>query len=321
MRSFHRSSAAALAVGAAVLAAAGCASAAATAPASTPATVPAGLTSTSSPSAGTPEQQAEANAAVLLKAFTPPAGARREASSPVPSSPVSSGPQGGSPEDADVVTRTAWWLAPGTPLQLLAWEAARTGGGYHRYGTGMNGPGVYNESFAVPAVPGLFDERDLTVSAVAAGHGQSAIRVDALVDWIPLRAPGDTVPAGARVAVLTETRDAAGKGKAPVVATKTVTTGREVAALAAYLNHLPVNVPGQSFNCPGFGNGNLTVSFRARPGGPALAQASASLSGCGFLAYTMPGHPPAGLGEAEAGDGLLTEVNHVTGLHWKLPAG
>jgi hypothetical protein len=33
----------------------------------------------------------------------------------------------------------------------------------------------------------------------------------------------------------------------------------------------------------------------------------------------MPGHPPTGLGEAEAGLSLLAEVNHVTGSHWKVP--
>jgi hypothetical protein len=33
----------------------------------------------------------------------------------------------------------------------------------------------------------------------------------------------------------------------------------------------------------------------------------------------MPGQRPAGLGEAEAGGSLLAAVNHVTGLHWKVP--
>jgi hypothetical protein len=220
-----------------VLAAAGCASAAPVLP--------------SPPATSTPQQQAETDAARLLTAFTPPAGAKWEPNSPVPSSSLSSGPQGGSPEDADVVTRTAWWLAPGDPQQLLRWEAAHMGDGYHREGTGQNGPGIYNTFYPVPAVAGLFDERQLTVSAVAAGYGKAAIRVDSLVDWIPARTPGDTVPAAARVAV--------------------------------------------------------------------LAQASASLGGCEFLSYAMPGRRPTGLGKADAGGDLLTEINHVAGLHWKIP--
>jgi hypothetical protein len=281
---------------------------------------PAGLTSAARPAKGTPKQQAEANAAQLVKAFVPPPGARQTPRSPVPSSPLSAGPQGGSPEDEDVVTATGWWLVPGGPQKLLSWETKHLIARYPLYGTGMNGPGIYNESFSVSPVPGLFDERDLTVSASAAGHGQVAIRVDALVDWIPIRAAGDTVPASAQVAVLTETGDASGRGKPPVVASKMLTNAKQVTALAAYLNRLPVNVPGKNFNCPGFGNGGgLTISFLARLGGPALSQASASLSGCGFLTYTMPGHSATGLGEAEAGGNLLTEINHVTGLHWAIP--
>jgi hypothetical protein len=320
MKLFSRS-AAAVAVGAAALvAAAGCASAAAPASPAAPASA-GGLTSTTATAGATPKQQAEANAAALLNAFTPPSGAKREASSPVPSSSLSSMPQGGGPEDADVVTATAWWLAPGDPHQLLQWEAAHMGGGLHRNGTGQNGIGIFNTFYQVPVVPGLFDVRQLTVSATAAGHGKTAIRVDSLVDWIPLRAAGDTVPARARVAVLTEAKGTVSHGKLTVVATKTVTSAKEVAALAQYLNRLPVNVPGQSFNCPASSTAPdiLTISFRARPGGPALAQAAASLSGCGFLTYTMPGQRPAGLGEAEAGGSLLAAVNHVTGLHWKVP--
>ena len=66
--------------------------------------------------------------------------------------------------------------------------------------------------------------------------------------------------------------------------------------------------------------GGLTMTFSARPGAPALAEASAGLGGCAFLTYTMPGQPATGLGGGAAGENLLDEVNHVTGLHWKIPA-
>jgi len=273
------------------------------------------------PASGTPKQRAVADAAVLVKQFIPPPGAHQRAKSPVPSSPVSSGPQGGGPEDQDVITRTGWWLAPGGPLTLLSWEKAHLGKVYRYGGSEENGPGIYSNTYDVPPVPGLFDYRQIAVTAVAAGHGQVALRVDALVDWIPARAKGDTVPATARWAVVTETKSVVGTAKAPVANAMIVTSAKEVAALAAYLNHLPVNVPGESFSCPAAqGNGGgLSVLFQARSGGPALALASADLGGCGFLTYTMPGHPPTGLGEAEAGLPLLAEVNHVTGSHWKVP--
>jgi hypothetical protein len=320
MKTFPRSPVAALAACAAAAAVvAGCASPAAPAPRSSPAGVT-GLTGTSAPAKGTPKQQAAADAARMLKAFTPPSGARAVSRSPVPSSQLSAGPQGSRPSDDDVVTRTAWWLAPGDPQQLLSWEAAHIGAGYQRNGSGRSGPGVYNEFFAVPAVPGLFDQRELTVSAAAAGHGQTAIRVDAMVDWIPARAPGDTVPATARVAVLTETKDTNVHGKPPAVATATLTDARQVAALAAYLNRLPVNPPGAVYSCPAaIGGGSIAVAFRARPDGPSLAGAVATFEGCAFLSFTMPGQSPAEIGGPGAGNDLLAEVNRVAGLHWKLP--
>ncbi len=309
----------ALAAGA-VLAAAvtGCASAAVPAPRPSPASVT-GLASTTVPSTGTPGQRAAAEAARMLTAFTPPPGARTVSRSPVPSSPLSAGPQGSRPSDDDVVTRTTWWLAPGGPQKLLSWEAAHIGAGDHRNGTGMNGAGVYNEFFELPAVPGLFDERELTVSATAAGHGQVAIRVDAMVDWIPARVPGDTVPATARVAVLTETRGA-GTGKPQTVATATLTGARQVAALAAYLNGLQADLPGATYSCPaGTTGGGIAVAFRARPGGPALAGATANFAGCAFLSFTKPGQKPAGIGGPSAGNDLVAEIDRVAGLHWKVP--
>jgi hypothetical protein len=33
----------------------------------------------------------------------------------------------------------------------------------------------------------------------------------------------------------------------------------------------------------------------------------------------MPGQSAIGLGGGAAGENLLDEVNHVTGLHWKTP--
>lgn len=253
----------------------------------------------------------------MVAAFTPPPGARAVSRSPAPSSPLSAGPQGSQPSDDDAVTRSAWWLAPGDPRELLSWEAAHVGGGDHRDGTGMNGPGVYNEFFALPAVAGLFDERELTVSATAAGHGQSAIRVDAMVDWIPARAPGDAVPPTARVAVLTETRDAGGGRPA---ATVTLTRATQVNALAAYLNGLQADLPGARYGCPGgVVGGGITVTFLARPGGPALAGASARFAGCSFLSFTMPGQKAAAIGGPSAGSDLVAEVDRVAGLHWTAP--
>jgi hypothetical protein len=276
------------------------------------------------PSPGTPKQQAVADAGLMLKAFAPPAGAREVSGSPVPGSVMSRSPATPTPEDDDVVTETSWWLATGNPQQVLSWEKAHIPSLYRYFGGGTTGSGIWNDVFSIPAVPGLFDTRELAVSTTAAGGGQTAIRVDALVDWIPVRPAGDTVPATARAAKLVETRTAFGaappKQTTTVLATATVTDPAQVAALAAYLNGLAVNPPGGVSSCPAsFGDSTVTLTFSARLGGPVLAMASAELDGCAFLSYTMPGQPAAGLGGGAAGGNLLDEVNHVTGLHWKVP--
>jgi hypothetical protein len=311
----------ALAGSAAAITLAGCGAAPVASSSHPPGATRAG-TATASPSKGSPPaatraQRAKAEAADMLKAFAPPPGAREVTASPVPSSPLSKAPARGGPQDDDAVTVSAWWLAPGRSGRLLSWEAAHIRAPYHRNGQETFN-GVQSDDYMISAVPGLFDERQLTVSAVAAGHGQVAIRVDALVDWIPARAAGDTVPATAKVAVLTYTKG--DDGKPPVLATRTLTSPQQVGKLAAYLNGLPVSVPGVNYeSCPFDSGGGLAIVFTARLGGPALAKATASLTGCAFVRYTMPGRPETGLGEADAGQGLLAAANHVTGLRWKIP--
>jgi len=260
----------------------------------------------------------------MLKAFAPPAGGKEVPGSPVPTSTMSHSPATPAPLDDDVVTETSWWLAPGDPQQVLAWEKAHIPSMYRYFGGGTTGSGIWNDVFSIPAVPGLFDTRELAVSTTSAGGGQTAIRVDALVDWIPVRPSGDTVPATARAAKLVETRTTFGrtppKQATTPLATATVTDPAQVAALAAYLNGLSVNPPGAVWNCPASsGDSTVTLTFSARPGGPVLAMASAELDGCAFLSYTMPGQPAADLGGGGAGENLLDTVNRVTGLHWKIP--
>jgi hypothetical protein len=313
---------------AAAIALAGCGTGSAPGPASldgTTTSTPATPAASPEPTQATPAQRAKANAALLLKAFAPPPGARQVPVSPVPSSSLARYPQATGPMDDDVVRATSWWLAPGDPQRVLAWEAAHLTA-YPKYGYGTSGKGIYVNEFRVPAVAGLFDTRDLAVSTTSAGHGEVAIRVDSLVDWIPVRPSGDTVPATARVATAVETRDVPGATsdgtvKTAVVAKATVTSPAQAGAIAAYLNRLTVSPPGGQSSCPdqSLAGGTLTVTFRATAGGPALAEASAGLSGCAFLSYATTGLAQLGLGGGDAGTSLLAEFNHVTGLHWKVP--
>jgi hypothetical protein len=121
--------------------------------------------------------------------------------------------------------------------------------------------------------------------------------------------------------MLTESKGLGGNGNPPSVAEATVTNVKQVAALAAYLNQLPVNPPGPAWGCPADTGGAMTITFRPRAAGPVLASVTAGLSGCAFISYTMPHQASVGLGGATAGQPLLAEVNRVTGLDWKVPSG
>jgi len=256
----------------------------------------------------------------MLKAFAPPPGARPVSASPVPSSTISQGPQAERPAGDDVVTATAWWLAPGDPQGLLHWEVTHLPAPYVLLGQGTPGKGAWSDDYQLKPVAGLFDDRVLAVSATAAGRGRTAIRVDALVDWVPARAPGDTIPATAAVvsAVLTRSASDTWRPRQVLVSTATVTDPAQVRALVAYLNNLPLQPPGASYNCPPFEGGTLTLTFRARAGGPVLAKAFGIVSGCQLLQLQVTGGQPISwlLGAAE---NWFHQVMRVTGLRWKVP--
>jgi hypothetical protein len=157
-------------------------------------------------------------------------------------------------------------------------------------------------------LPGCFASVALAgcVSPATASHAPaSAVRI--------------AIPARARVATLVETKYHFASDQAPtVIGTVTVTDPAKVRQVVAYLNGLTVNPLDSSWSCPQ-PSGNIAVTFSARPGGPALATASAGIGGCAILTCTVPGEPPIWLGGGAAGDNLLNAVDRVTGLHWTIP--
>jgi len=145
--------------------------------------------------------------------------------------------------------------------------------------------------------------------------------VDALVDWIPVRPGGDTIPARATTLGLVLTRNVSTDLSRPVqkvTATATVTDAARVREIAAYLNTLPLQPPGAIYHCPPDVGGTLTLTFRAAVGGPALATASATVTGCQDLRLAVAGEQPLGW-QGDAGEQLFDKVVQVTGLNWKLP--
>jgi hypothetical protein len=171
----------ALALGGAAVALAGCASvptsktgAASHPPASTPPGT--GLTGGQSTRL-TPKQRATADADATFAAFAVPPGARELSRAP--------SADGGALERAaelsdtpDLMDKAGWWLVPGAPGQVLAWEAGHLPRRFSAEGSGSSGaPGPEAESFEVfslPAVTGVLDSRGLLVQAVADGK-QTAV--------------------------------------------------------------------------------------------------------------------------------------------------
>jgi hypothetical protein len=259
--------------------------------------------------AATPRQRAVTDAAVILTAFVPPPGARRLQKAPgtdggllkFPSSTVVS---------TALVDDVSFWLAPGQPSAALAWEQAHLPRRFTPQDEGF-GPASWR-AFSLPPAPGVLTDRELVVEVIAAGGGQTAIRVDAQVAWQPPRPPGEHVPSAARaVTVSTVPGMAVGAGRLP--APVTITAAAVVARLAAFADSLPLSTIGVA-SCPAFVAPGVRLTFRARPGGPALAVAEGPES-CGTVAFTVGGRQQPVL---QVPDGFVSQVLTTAGLRWRL---
>ena len=98
---------------------------------------------------------------------------------------------------------------------MLAWTAGHVGRSHTDGGLITNLPTpsrpetVWERDYTLPPVPGLEDIRELTVEVADAGGGQTAIRVDAQVTWLPARTPSEMVPATATAVTLSMVPDPA----------------------------------------------------------------------------------------------------------------
>lgn len=266
--------------------------------------------SPATPSAATPRQRAVADAAAILASFVVPPGARR-----LPKAPDVAGGVLRSASDFPVSTAlvddASWWLAPGQPEAVLAWEKAHLP---RRFVPGDSSFGIPGEShtFSLPPVPGVLNTRDLVVEVVSAGGGQTAIRVDAQVTWQPPRASGEQVPSAARVVMITQLPSLLPRSKRPP-APVTITDAAVVRRLAALVDGLPISTLGNA-SCPAMLGGGIQLAFRARVGGPPLAVVN-SAGGCGTVLLTIDGkQQPALTGSAT----FVPQVLKAAGLHWRV---
>jgi len=263
-----------------------------------------------------PRQRAEADAAAILASFAVPSGATRVAAAP----PADNGALKTAiqiPGTPDLVDEAGWWLAPGKPRQMLAWEAKHVP---HRYSfegtasvTGPAGAGsIWSDMFSLPQVTGVLDSRELVVEVVQDG-ANTAIRVDAQVTWQPVVPASEKVPAAAKAVTISMSLGLNQRGKKPPKPV-TITNPARVSELKALINSLPLTQPG-TFHCPVELGDNIVLTFRARPAGPALAVATDILSGCGGIDLTIGGKSQPELAGASG-----TRILGIAGLHWKIPA-
>ncbi len=266
-----------------------------------------------SPPALSPRQRAEADAAAIRASFVPPPGARRLPAAPDAAAGALRQPVQ-VPGTPDLVDDTSWWLAPGQPEAVLAWERAHLPRRFASAGSGTSyAGGVATEwwdEFSLPAVPAVLNSRELIVQVVSAGQGQTAIRVDAQVTWLPAKPAAERVPAGAKVLTLRDLPGlAGGKPPAPV----TVTNRAKVAKIASLADGLPVFPPG-TWSCPADNGQALMLTFRGA-GDRTLAVLVSDSTGCNTVSFTVGGKSLLTLWD---GATFVRQVLALAGLHWQL---
>jgi hypothetical protein len=263
-----------------------------------------------------PHQRAVADAEAILASFAVPSGASKLPAAPdADSGALKTAIQ--IPGTPDLVDKADWWLAPGKPSQVLAWEKKHVSKRYSFEGTGsvFGPPGkepVAADMFTLPDIAGVLDSRELVVQAVADGD-KTAIRVDAQVTWQPATPAGEKVPAAAKVVTISMNLGM-NQGRKKPPKPMTITDRAKVDELRALVNRLVLFPPGE-FSCPAAFGDDLALTFRARPGGPALAVATDMLSGCGGVALTIAGKAQPMLTGASG-----TQILKIAGLSWKIPA-
>lgn len=246
--------------------------------------------SAASPRPPSHKQRAIADAGYVLGSFVPPQGARRLHSAPAAGEGMLRQPSQ-TPGVFHLIDKATFWKVPGQPRQLLNWEAAHLRHQFASAGTSAESDHgttiLWGAEYSLPAVPSVLLERDLLIAAVRAGHGKTDIRVDAQITWVPAKPAAELVPKTARV-VTVHLQAGYGAGLTLRAGTATVTGPAGVRRIAALVDALPL-AGWETISCPMYSGGEVTLTFRARAGGPALVKVSADLIGCPPATFTAGG--------------------------------
>ena len=283
----------------------------------------------------TPQEQAKADAAQMLAGFALPPGATRLSSAPAGSGGILKH-KAFTDGIADQLDDVSYWRVPASAGSVLAFEKAhlpRTftlsqwGSVGDTYGTPptpgklpiamSGGPhpiggtyGAWVDTWSLPDIPGAIDLRELTVEVTDPSSSVAYVRVDADVAWIPPRPASEKVPADAKVVTITAGLDMNRQDGAP--APVTVTSPEKVARITALVNGLSLETV-QTMSCPMEQGKGMTLSFRAKPGGPVLASVSELIPDCEGVTFTIGGVRQPAL--ADPGT-FVAKVLAAAGVHW-----
>lgn len=263
------------------------------------------------------QQLAVADATRILAAFAVPPGAR-----PLPAALRSGHGALGSPLQApgtgNVVDKASWWLVSGQP-RILGWEAQQLSKRFEETGGIITDgpPGAHSAEasiFSLPPVPAVLDSRQLIVTVVDVGHGQTGIRVDAQVTWLAAQPSGERVPRAAAVLTITPLSNVTTDGGGPVVPV-TITSAAVIGKISGLLAVLPVQHRGSPRGC--YSIAQVTLTFRATPAGPPLATVLAP-GQCDGIAVTVQGKTRLPLDGVHT---FLTQLRALAGLRWTISLG
>jgi hypothetical protein len=280
-------------------------------------TSPAGATSTTAHTAS-PRQRADADAARIIADFRRPPGAVRTGRIASLNNPaVAIGL-------TDVATATRWWRVPGQPRSVLSWIGAHLPSGFTAAGSGsvtfQSSTGALVESrgdaFALSPVPGVLPQRQLVVT-VMPYRGQTALRTDAQVSWLPARPAAERIPSGVRAVTVTPVfglnQD---PGRDRLDHAFTVTDPAKVARIVALADALTVYPPGTR-SCPASFGGAMRLTFLDHPGGQVLARFTAQYGGCGIVSVSIGGKTEPPLSTYTTSGPLVQDrVLAIAGVRW-----
>jgi hypothetical protein len=162
--------------------------------------------------------------------------------------------------------------------------------------------------FTWPAVPGVLGTRWLVVEVVQLPDGATGLRADAEVVWLTPHAAAETIPTGARL--LRISVGSGIKGNQPKQRPLTVTSTTKIEKIAALIDALPAEQPGER-SCPVDFGIEVRLAFYRRRGAAPLAVADDDPGGCGSVKLTIAGRAQAPL---EDGAQLIEAVDRVLGV-------